>query len=137
MKKTISSCMFVFILLLIGCTENETIEKLTRVDVFKVTVDGHYADEIIIANLNKIDELSQVFDRIEWERNVKVEMSRKEDVKAVLFLEDNVNMPERLVEYRIWFEGNGTSTIIEGDSYGRLDEAGTNILEDVFEFEDK
>lgn len=129
--------MMLSIVLLVSCTDNETIEKLTRVDVFHVTADGNYADEIIIADPNSVAELSQTFDRIEWERNVKVEMSRKEDIKVVLFLEDDVNMPERIEKYRIWFEVNGTSTIIEGDSYGRLDEVGTSILKDVFEFEDK
>ncbi|MEK3979838.1 hypothetical protein MKY37_12290 [Psychrobacillus sp. FSL K6-2836] len=137
MKKVICLLMMLAILMLVGCTKNETVEKLTRVDVFHVTVDGNYADEIIIADVNKIDELTQVFNRIEWERNVKAEMSRRENVKAVLFLEDDVNMPERLVEYFVWFESNGTSTIIEGDSYGRLDKEGTSILKDVFEFEDK
>lgn len=46
-------------------------------------------------------------------------------------------MPERLVEYYIWFEVNGTSTIIEGDSYGRLDEEGASKLKSIFEFENK
>lgn len=137
MKKIVSSFTMVFIILLMGCTENDTIEMLTRVDVFKVTVDDNYADEVIIADLNTVDKLSQAFDRIEWERNVKPQMARKEDVKAVLFLQDDVNMPERLMEYYIWFEINGNSTIIEGDSYGRLDKEGTSILKDVFEFEDK
>ena len=129
--------MMLAIVLLVGCTEKETIEKLTRVDVFKVTEDGNYADEIIIADLDTVEQLSQVFEQIEWERNVKAEMSRKEDIKAVLFLEDDVNMPESLVEYYIWFEVNSTSTIIEGDSYGRLDEEGTSKLKSIFEFEDK
>ncbi|SDN45712.1 hypothetical protein SAMN05518871_105185 [Psychrobacillus sp. OK028] len=130
--------MILSIVLLVGCSEeNETIEKLTRVDVFKVTEDGNYADEIIIADLNKVEQLSQAFEQIEWERNVVPQMARKEDVKAVLFLEDDVNMPERLVEYYIWFEVNGTSTIIEGDSYGRLDEEGTSNLKSIFEFEEK
>ncbi|MFJ7827349.1 hypothetical protein [Psychrobacillus sp. NPDC096623] len=137
MKKVICLFMMLGIVLLVGCTENETIEKLTRVDVFKVTVDGNYADEIIIADLNTVEKLSQAFEQIEWERNVVPQMARKEDVKAVLFLEDDVNMPERLVEYYIWFEVNGTSTIIEGDSYGRLDEEGTSKLKSIFEFEDK
>lgn len=137
MKKIVSRCTIVFVLLLMGCTENETIEKLTRVDVFKVTADGDYADEIIIADLNTVDQLSQVFDQIEWERNTVARMSRKEDVKAVLFLEDDVNMPERLVEFYIWFEEGGTSTITEGDSYGRLDEVGTRVLKDVFKVKDE
>ncbi|WP_254771370.1 hypothetical protein [Psychrobacillus sp. OK028] len=138
MKKLIVLFMILSIVLLVGCSEeNETIEKLTRVDVFKVTEDGNYADEIIIADLNKVEQLSQAFEQIEWERNVVPQMARKEDVKAVLFLEDDVNMPERLVEYYIWFEVNGTSTIIEGDSYGRLDEEGTSNLKSIFEFEEK
>lgn len=58
MKNIVSHCTTIaFILLLIGCTENETIEKLTRVDFFKVTADGDYADEIIIADLNPVDEI--------------------------------------------------------------------------------
>ena len=132
MKKIVSRCTIVFVLLLMGCTENEPIENLTRVDVFKVTADGDYADEIIIADLNTVDELSQAFDRIEWKRKTVAGMSSKENVKAVLFLEDDVNMPERLVEFYIWFEEGGTSTITEGDSYGRLDEVGTKVLKDVF-----
>jgi len=131
-KKIVSRCTIVFVLLLMGCTENEPIENLTRVDVFKVTADGDYADEIIIADLNTVDELSQAFDRIEWKRKTVAGMSSKENVKAVLFLEDDVNMPERLVEFYIWFEEGGTSTITEGDSYGRLDEVGTKVLKDVF-----
>ena len=137
MKKVINLFMMLAIVLLAGCTENETIEKLTRVDVFNITVDGNYTDEVIIADLNTIDELNQAFDRIEWERNVKAEMSRREDIKAVLFFEDDVSMPERLEKYRIWFEGNGTSTIIEGDSYGRLDVVGIKLLRDFFKFKDK
>ena len=137
MKKVICLFLILAIILVAGCTEKETIEELTRVDVFKVTVDGNATDEIIITDLNKLGKLNEAFDRIEWERNVKAEMSRREDVKAVLFFEDDINMPERLEKYRIWLEGNGTSSIIEDDSYGRLDEVGTNILISVFGFEDK
>lgn len=137
MKKVIRLFLILAIILLAGCTEKETIEELTRVDVFKVTVDGNATDEIIITNLKKLGELNEAFDRIEWERNVKAEMSRREDIKAVLFFEDDINMPERLEKYRIWLEGNGTSSIIEDNSYGRLDEVGTNILISVFGFEDK
>lgn len=50
-------------------------------------------------------KLSQAFDRIEWKRKTVAGMSSKENVKAVLFLEDDVNMPERLVEFYIWFKG--------------------------------
>lgn len=85
MKKVVCLFMMLAIVLLVGCTEKETIEKLTRVDVFKVTVDGNYADEIIIADLNKVEQLSQAFEQIEWERNVVPQMARKRMLKQFFF----------------------------------------------------
>ncbi|TQR21616.1 hypothetical protein [Psychrobacillus vulpis] len=132
MKKWLVPLLSVFVLFLIGCTENESVSKLTRVDVLKEN-----KDEMIISDQHILNELSQVFEQIEWEQNVKVEMSRKEDVKAVLFMEVEENMPERLVEYFIWFEGNGTATIINRDesSLAKLDEESTSILKINFNYE--
>jgi len=133
MKKLL---IFISILLfLMGCSNNENEGQLTRVDVFEVTEGGDYEDEMIIANQDSIEVLWQVFDQIEWEQNVKAEMSRIEDIKTVLFMEVDENMPERLVEYYIWFEGNGTSTFIDRDtnSLGKLNEEGTDILKSEFE----
>lgn len=125
-------CMFIFIL--VGCsqTKNEHVSKLTRVDVFKVN-----DEEVIISDRDTIDALSHVFEQIEWKQNVKAEMSRKEDVKLVLFMETEENMPERLVEYFIWFEGNGMTTIINRSEYSlaKLDEESTNILKSNLNFE--
>lgn len=88
----------IFVFILMGCSEieNEDVGKLTRVDVFKVN-----DEEMIIADEDTIDGLSQVFEQIDWERNIKVEMSRKEDVQVVLFMEVDESMPERLVKYFI------------------------------------
>ncbi|MDI2585892.1 hypothetical protein OR571_01785 [Psychrobacillus sp. NEAU-3TGS] len=93
MKKWPLFLVSIFVCILMGCSENEREEvgKLTRVDVFKVN------DEVmIIADQDNIDVLSQVFEEIKWEQNVKAEMSRKEDGKVVLFMEIDKNMPERL-----------------------------------------
>ena len=134
MKKWFVPLVSIFIFVLMGCSENESedVGKLTRVDVFKMN-----DEEMIIADQDTIDVLSQVFEQIEWEQNVKVEMSRKEDVKIVLFMEVDKNMPERLVEYFIWFEGNGTATIIDRNenSLAKLDEESANILKSNFNFE--
>lgn len=61
-------------------------------------------------------------------------MDRKEDVKATLFFEFDKNMPERLVEYFIWFnQGDVTSTIIDRDkhAYGHLDKEHTQKLKEL------
>lgn len=48
----------------------------------------------------------------------------KEDVLAILSYIYDKNMPERLYEYRIWFNVNDTGTFIsnnEKEGYGMLD----------------
>ena len=99
-------------------------QQLTRVDVQVVKPDESYDEEVIFSNKEDIDLLRKIFEQIKWQQNVKAEMDRKEDVKATLFFEVDKNMPERLVEYFIWFnQGDDTSTIIDRDkhAYGHLD----------------
>lgn len=117
-----------FILFLTACNEKESIKKLTRVDVFQ---KGQ--DETIVAEKETVATLEQVFAEIEWEENVKVEMSRKEDLNVVLFFETDKNMPESLEEYYLWFGENGTTIFIDREkhSLGRLDEINTTIFKKV------
>ncbi|MFF2753769.1 hypothetical protein ACFVR1_08435 [Psychrobacillus sp. NPDC058041] len=137
MKNKTVSFFIIFILFLTGCSEQENKNNLTRVDVYKVTADGKYDGELIISDKSTVDILNQVFEQIVWEQNVKAEMSRREDIKAILFMEVEKDMPERLVGYFIWFERNGTATIINYDdsSFGKLDEKNANILKSKFNFE--
>lgn len=132
MKKWRVPLIIFFILFLTACSERESIKKLTRVDVFQTG-----EDETIIAEKETVDTLEQVFDEIEWEENVKAEMSRKEDLKVVLFFEMDENMPESLVEYYLWFGENGATTFIDREkhSLGRLDEANTEVLKkELYEY---
>lgn len=135
MRKWLLPLASIFVFILMGCSGNEKEEevgKLTRVDVFKMN-----EEEMIIADQETIDVLNKAFEQIKWEHNVKAEMSRKEDVKVVLFMEVDKNMPESLVEYFIWFEGNGTAIIMNRNenSLAKLEEKSTNILKNNFNFE--
>jgi hypothetical protein len=69
---------------------------------------------------------------VTWEPNTKADMARREDAIATFFVQEEKNMPERLYEYRIWFEGE-IATIIsskENEGYGRLvDEDQVHLLE--------
>ncbi|MFK9093060.1 hypothetical protein [Bacillus salipaludis] len=131
------SIIFTIVAALIGCSSKGPIEfdlkQLTRVDV-QILTDENSDNEIIITEEEKIKALREVFANIDWEQNVKAKMSRKEDVKATLFFTFDKNMPERLVEYFIWFnQGNASATIIdkEKNTYGTLDKENAKTLKDI------
>jgi uncharacterized lipoprotein YajG len=131
MKKMISIVsLFAILFLLVACSGQEKGE-ITRVDVQKVNKEGNYEEVVMITDNESIELLNKVFKQIKWDNRV-VNMARKADVKATLFYTFDENMPERLVEYEIWFNENvGTATIVSDDenkSYGELDKENTNIL---------
>jgi hypothetical protein len=123
----ISVFLFV-VLLLVACSWKEKGE-LTRVDVFiENQNDIHIQDEDTLTLLEK------AFEQIKWDNKV-VDMARGSDVEATFFYTFDENMPERLVEYEIWFNENGTATIVsnaENKSYGKLDKGNTENLKIYF-----
>jgi hypothetical protein len=133
MKKIINfTSLFVFMVLLVGCIEEKG--QLSRVDVQKIDTEGNYEDVVMITDRESIELLRQAFEQIKWDNKV-VDMVRKPDVKATLFYTFDENMPERLVEYEIWFnESAGIATIvsnIENESYGELDKDNTKTLKSI------
>ena len=129
----------VIAMFLIGCTNKNTNEfdlnQVTRVDVEVVKEDGNYEETKMITDEEKIDLLRKTLNQIIWEPDVQPSMARKEDVKATLFFKYDKNMPERLLEYQIWFnQSNDTVTIIsnnEKEEYGTLDKENAQILESI------
>lgn len=116
-------------LLLVGCMGEDT-EQLTRVDVQKIDAEGKYEEALMITDNESIELLSEAFKQIKWD-NRMVKMARKPDLNATLFYTFDENMPERIVEYEIWFNENGTAIIIsnnENKSYGELDNEGAKTL---------
>ncbi|WP_066300134.1 hypothetical protein [Bacillus sp. FJAT-29937] len=131
--KKLKSLWILFLIMFTGCSGQE--EQLTRIDVQKVNEEGMYEEEIIISDKETINLLRNSFEKVKWEPNTKAEMSRKEDVLAILFYTYDENMPERLYEYRIWFNPNETSTIISNndiEGYGTLDDKHSKIIKNVF-----
>lgn len=130
MRKIINfTFLFAFMLLLVGCM-GEDKEQLTRVDVQKNDAEEKYEDALMITDKESIELLSEAFKKIKWD-NRMVKIARKPDLKATLFYTFDENMPERLVEYEIWFNENGTATIIsnnENKSYGELDKESAKTL---------
>lgn len=61
-------------------------------------------------------------------------LTRKEDVKVTLFFQIDKNMPEKLVEYLIWFnQSNETATVIakNENSYGTVNKENTQTLKEI------
>lgn len=124
---------------LTGCTNNaqkqNNLDQLSRVDVEIVKSDGNYGEAVMIVDKGTIDALRSIFKKIQWEPNVEAKMARKEDVKATLFFKYDKNMPERLVEYQIWFnQSNDTATIISNDKnegLGTLDKEYAQTLRGI------
>lgn len=123
--------LFVLILFGTGCVNYEP--ELTRIDVQILTEEGiNGGEEKIIASNERLMKIQKAFDEVKWSPRTEAEMSRKEDILAIFFIREDKNMPERLYQYRIWFEGE-TATIIsekENEGYGRLtDEEQVDLLE--------
>ncbi|MEK3889556.1 hypothetical protein [Bacillus sp. FSL K6-3431] len=138
MKKAMIFCLIFIhmILIVIGCNKKEEQHLLTRVDVQQINAERVSSDVKMIVEQTELTELEDIFNEIEWESNVKIEMSRREDIKATFFYEIDKNMPERLAEYRIWFhEESGTAELtsnIEKESYGKLNRENAEKLKALF-----
>jgi hypothetical protein len=132
MKKIMIFSLMIFLSTwLSACSEQES-EKLTRVAVQVVDDQEMYMEEKMIQDEGTLNSIKNVFQKIKWDPNTVAEMARKEDVFITLFYLMEENMPERLYEYRIWFNGDGTITIIsnnENEGYGFLDD--TKALEKI------
>jgi hypothetical protein len=131
------SCIIAIVL--IGCTtkvpEDSNLDHLTRVDVEVVKADESYEEAFMITDEKTIGGLRKTFQQIKWEPNAEPKMARIEDVKATLFFKYDENMPERLVEFQIWFNNSdNTATIIstnEKENFGTLDKNHARTLERV------
>lgn len=128
-RKIFMVLVIAFVLLLSGCVKQITRDDLqwehvNRIDIFTIQPDGTYGDERIIVESSDIDDLRDIFSSLSWKENVKISMSREPDAKIIFFFRYDRNMPERLVEYLIWFNEGGTIQIIDHERHAttKIDE---------------
>ncbi|WP_077362250.1 hypothetical protein [Fictibacillus arsenicus] len=109
--------IFFVLIGLVGCNN----EKLVRVD-YQIGED--HSGEHIITEEDRVQTIASIFGKVKWE-NAKVEMSRKEDMLLIFFYQNDLNEPERLEEYKIWFNKGMFTEIIDlnKNRYGKLDES--------------
>lgn len=120
--KKIMLYAIIIISILAGCVPGES-AKMTRIDLKAGSANGNGYEEIMILDEQSLDAINRSFAKIKWEPNTKVQMARKEDFLATFFITEDKNMPERLIEYRIWFNNKSAEVISTNseESYGKLE----------------
>ncbi|WP_309088563.1 hypothetical protein [Domibacillus sp.] len=134
MREKIARLMAVGMMTLIaGCSEES---DLTRIDVERFEENQLVEETVTIARKEEVMALEKVFKQVKWEPGTQVSMARTEDVKVVLFFEEEAGMPERLQTYRIWLHEKGTAEIIgeqEDEGYGTMSKESVNGLKKVIQ----
>ncbi|WP_345240698.1 hypothetical protein [Pontibacillus salipaludis] len=132
MKRRILLVLFV---LLVTTACSEDFGELTRVDFQIVTPGEDHTGEETITDDDSIQTIHDVMEKVKWE-DKNASMVRKKDVRAVFYYQQEEGMPERLVEYDIWFTEESVFAVImseeEGRRYGVLRPEYGGILRDVF-----
>ena len=125
MNKKAMVLVFLFVFLLVGCLEGPG--ELTRIDVLAVDEEMHIQDA------EKINRIKSIMKEVDWNPNKMYDMSREEDVKAIFFFDSDKNLPERLVDYKFWWNQSNGSAIIgsseQEEGYGTLDKEYCEELE--------
>ena len=125
MNKKALVLVFLFVFLLVGCLGGPG--ELTRIDVLAFNKEMHIQDA------EKINRIKSIMKEVDWNPNKIYDMSREEDVKAIFFFDFDKNLPERLVEYEIWWNQSNGSAIIgsseKEEGYGTLDKEYSEELE--------
>lgn len=129
MNKKALVLVFLFVFLLVGCLGGPG--ELTRINV---QVKGESMDkERHIQDAEKIKRIKSIMKEVNWNPNKIYDMSSEEDIKATFFFDFDKNLPERLVEYEIWWNQSNGSAIIgsseKEEGYGTLDKEYSEELE--------
>ncbi|OCA90391.1 hypothetical protein A8F94_00390 [Bacillus sp. FJAT-27225] len=115
--------LFLFVLLITACSEKEG--QLTMVDVKKLNDKGVYEDVALIFEEEKLETVLNSFAEVKWSPNTKAQMASEAEYLVTLFYTEDKNMPERLYDYKVWLNKNGSVTLIsseESEGYGSLDQ---------------
>jgi hypothetical protein len=129
--------LIILSIFLSACSE---MNQLSRVDVQVLNTDERYDESVIIADKEQVDLLRKAFKRVEWDTKSTSAMERPAGVKATLFFDYDKNMPEKLEEYLIWFNENGTAIIINPlnkDEYdfGTLNKENAQVIKEVLGYQ--
>ncbi len=139
MKAVWNIILLVVLVSVISACSGQSAEKekgrLVRIDVQQVDEQGGESEEKILVEDDVLEASQKALSTAEWQSNTKAIMARAEDVRATFFYEKDKNMPESLVQYRIWFEEDDSATLIsneEDEGYGRMNPENSQVLKTLF-----
>ncbi|MBB5355272.1 hypothetical protein HNR43_001244 [Anoxybacillus mongoliensis] len=130
--------LWMILLIIVGIFLFYLIQKeddvITKANVIIYT-DGKTSSEKEITDLKTLQSLQRVFAKIEWNRYIEVKMVRQEDAKIIMFRQVKQHMPEKTIQYKIWFEhADVGATIISSDpdeNIGTLSKNDAKTLEGI------
>jgi hypothetical protein len=115
----VACCVFLGIIIFgfwnTNSQEDWDLDTLNRIDI-KLS-DG---DQRMIVEEHSLEQVRSILEEAEWD-NQEETSSEGEQIRVILFLLLDENMPERLVAYDIWFGEPGAILLdIEKEEYGHL-----------------
>ncbi|KOP81501.1 hypothetical protein LIS82_07420 [Cytobacillus solani] len=113
-------------LALFGCNNSSNVEKIS---IQHLNSDGTIENSFEIDNKEKITNILKILDNIKWEKNTKVEMSRKEDIIITLYYKKEKEV-EIKHELRVWFSVKAEIKSSE-EGYGKLSEIDAKKLKEL------
>lgn len=113
-------------LALFGCNKSSNVEKIS---IQHLNSDGTIENSFEIDNKEKITNILKILDNINWEKNTKVEMSRKEDIIITLYYKKEKEV-EIKQEFHVWFSGKAEIKSSE-EGYGKLSENDAKKLKEL------
>ncbi|MCX8003131.1 MAG: hypothetical protein N2661_11200 [Anoxybacillus mongoliensis] len=130
--------LWMILLIIVGIFLFYLIQKeddvITKANVIIYT-NGKTSSEKEITDLKTLQSLQRVFTKIEWNRYIEVKMVRQEDAKIIMFRQVKQHMPEKTIQYKIWFEhADVGATIISSDpdeNIGTLSKNDAKTLEGI------
>lgn len=132
-------CVSFFSILLISCADKGRkqiiLPQLTMVDVQVIKSDASHHDGVLIAEEEGWGLIKKAFEEIKWKPGTVTDSQGKEAVRGTFFYAYDENMPERLMEYKVWFHQNGTASIQsnnEKEGNGTLSTAPVKVLKKIF-----
>jgi hypothetical protein len=128
------SILFLIIMFFTGCDSNKVKKidikpsQLTRVDVNSLTSGSHQ----MIVDEKSINLIRKAFLKAKWEKQINSAAihPKKIATKATFYYKFDVNMPELLVQYFIWYDSKTEVILIHdtyNNSYGRFEGLNKNL----------
>ncbi|WP_064093509.1 hypothetical protein [Rossellomorea aquimaris] len=112
------------------------VDKLNRIDVQEIHEEGSVNDVGMVIEEADLRSISFLLEQVNWENDSLAVNESTPHFSATFFYQKDKNMPERLIEYSIWFDLQNGQTILKKtdgvETYGVLEKEHAVKLHNYF-----